>query len=156
MSQNPLDDLASLDEVDRRGPINWKKRVRLFAIINLVLAVAMGVENVVQVVDAGTLISSLGMSQISSDAFGAQTLWSLRGILATVVYLAAGLSLLKEWRWGYYAHVVGCVITTVLGTPICCVFIPWTIWGLNWGSQPEFREILEGDRDRLVEEPFVD
>ena len=156
MSGSPLDDLASLDEVSGKGPVNWTTRVRLFAFINFVLAVAMGVENVVQVVDAGTLVSTLGFSQISSDSFLFRVFWGLRGILAASVYLAAGVCLLKKWRWGYHVHVAGCVITTVLGTPVCCVFIPWTIWGLQWASQEGFREVLNGARDGSIEEPFVD
>ena len=156
MSRNPLDELASLDDVDQTGPINWKKRIRLFAIINFVLAGAMGIENFVQMMSLGKVINTLGISQVYSEGFAIQIFWSLRGIIALAAYLAAGVCLFKEWRWGYHTHIAGCIITTLLGTPICILFIPWTVWGIQWANHEGFRKYLNGERDRIDEVPFVE
>ncbi len=156
MSNDPIDDLASLDSLPLRDVADWKKRVRIFAIVNFVLAAAMGVANMVQVLSVGSAMSGLMGSASSALPDVWPIVASLIGLGAIAVYVSAGVCLWREHRWGYVLNIVGCVITTALCVPAPCIFIPWTVFGLTWGTHAGFKRVLTANEDEPYDEDFVD
>ena len=57
------------------------------------------------------------------------------GLIGVIVYMIAGLGLLKRWKLGYYLHLVGAVLAA-----FSCIGLIYTIFAFIYAFRPGFFE----------------
>ncbi len=113
----------------------------VFSIVNLVFAgnLLLWIVLVIGAVIYGVLFSGDPPEEIFAGVAGGIILGG-GSVVAAVVYLIAGIGMLKGRPWGYYFHIAGAILASC-----SCIGFPYTILAMIWAFKGEFKNEFFGE-----------
>lgn len=135
-ADNPYSTPAVQDAWTKEQPVAIESgMITVYAALNLVWA---GICLIWVGMIGAVLVFGIFFSGDPADEMAAGVLGSLilgaPGLLGLVVFLLAGIGLLRRTNWGYYAHITGAVLAV-----FSCVGLIYTPFALIHALQPGFR-----------------
>ena len=116
----------------------------MFSIVNLVFAgnLLFWIVLLAGAVVYGVLFSGDPPEEIIAGVGGGIILGGGSAV-AAVVYLLAGIGMLKGRPWGYYFHIAGAILASC-----SCMGFPYTIFAMIWAFKDDFKNEFLGEPEQ--------